>query len=131
MPTDPGPFHIEKTRMVLTPEHEAVAKTITPDFFENLGDFTGHVLLSQFAFDEPWGVWEMHPAGDEIVYLLEGAVELRLRDAAGERRLELDEPGSYAVVPKGAWHTAFPKRPTSMLFITPGQGTENRDTPPV
>lgn len=130
MPTDPGPYVLDQTRAILTPELSAIAKDVTPDFYAELGDFDGQVLISRFAFDEPWPTWEMHPAGDEIVYLLEGDVTLLLRDASGERTLRLSEPGSYVIVPKGAWHTARPNRPTAMLFVTPGAGTENREQPP-
>ena len=32
----------------------------------------------------------------------------------------------HVVVPKGTWHTARTSVPTKMLFVTPGQGTENK-----
>ena len=133
MPTDPGPYQIDSTRLVLTPGGDALPRAVTPDFFERLGelgDFAGHVLVMRFDFDEPWSTWEMHPAGDELVYLLSGDVDFHLRGGAREQVVRVDEPGSYVVVPRGVWHTARPHAPTAMLFVTPGQGTENRETPP-
>lgn len=38
---------------------------------------------------------------------------------------ELDRPGQVLLVPKGCWHTAHPLKPTRIVFITPGEGTEN------
>jgi hypothetical protein len=48
---------------------------------------------------------------------------LVLEDIGSE---ELTEPGAFVVVPKGTWHTARTAAPTRMLFITPGERTENR-----
>ena len=35
-------------------------------------------------------------------------------------------PGDYAINPRGAWHTADADEPVVALFITPGEGTQNR-----
>jgi quercetin dioxygenase-like cupin family protein len=40
--------------------------------------------------------------------------------------VSLTEPGSFVIVPKGTWHTARIAKPTSMLFVTPGEGTQNK-----
>jgi quercetin dioxygenase-like cupin family protein len=37
----------------------------------------------------------------------------------------MDNPGDTVIVPRGAWHTAKIAGTTSMLFITPGEGTLN------
>jgi quercetin dioxygenase-like cupin family protein len=48
-------------------------------------------------------------------------------DQGGNHQVSsLGEPGAFIVVPRGTWHTARISTPTSMLFVTPGQGTENR-----
>jgi mannose-6-phosphate isomerase-like protein (cupin superfamily) len=91
-----------------------------------LGDFHDELLISSLSFEADWPTWEIHPAGDELVCLLEGAVTLVLEVRGGERRVELTEPGSFVVVPRGTWHTAKVRRPSRMLFLTPGEGTENR-----
>ena len=120
--------------MVTGPDGGATPKAVTPAFYEELDrefdGFAGHVLISQHAFAEAWPGWEMHPKGDEIVYLLSGEVDFVLWTGAGERVLRVDRPGSYIVVPKGTWHTARPRGPAGLLFITPGQGTEHARTPP-
>ncbi len=45
------------------------------------------------------------------------------------RTVRVNQPGSYVMVPKSAWHTARPLEPTSMLFVTPGEGTLNQTEP--
>lgn len=133
MTTDPGPFDLDSTRLILSPEANATPKAVTPGFYEELetefSGFAGHVLVSQHAFGEAWGSWEMHPKGDEIVYLLEGDVDFVLRDGEGERTVRVDRPGTCIVVPKGIWHTARPRKPTAMLFVTPGEGTQIAQEP--
>ena len=80
--------------------------------------------MSAFSFDSDWDTWEMHPAGDEIVCLLSGraSFELEGRGHVGE----LTRPGEFLIVPRGAWHTAHTTVPTTMLFITPGEGTQDK-----
>jgi len=72
----------------------------------------------------------MHPAGDEIVCLVSGDVTFVLERNGGEASIRLCEPGAYVVVPKGTWHTARTRVVTTMIFLTPGQGTQNRPVEP-
>ncbi|MCZ6855322.1 MAG: cupin domain-containing protein [Gammaproteobacteria bacterium] len=132
MPIDPGPYNFDGHRIIMSPSGDATAKAITPRFFEELGEFgtfAGHLLISRFDFDEPWPTWEIHPHGDEFVYLLSGDVDFVLRTGEGDKTIHVDKPGSYVVVPKGTWHTARPHSPTTMLFVTPGEDTQNKETP--
>ena len=134
MPSDPGPFDIDAVRFVLAPDGTGTAKTVSSRFYSELDmefdGFRGHTLVQRFAFDEPWPMWELHPKGDEFVYLLEGDTDLMLRKDGSERRLRLSQPGSFVVVPRDTWHTARPHQPTTLLFVTPGEGTRNEPTPP-
>jgi mannose-6-phosphate isomerase-like protein (cupin superfamily) len=72
-----------------------------------------------------WTSWEMHPAGDEIVYLLSGAVSLILEEEGGERSVELGARMAYRI-PRGRWHRMRVRAPGEMLFITRGAGTRHR-----
>lgn len=83
-------------------------------------------LLSAFTFSEAWGTWERHPAGEELVMLLSGAATLVLEESGQQRAVQLSRPGSYVLVPTNAWHTARTDIPTTLLFLTPGLGTEHR-----
>ncbi|MFT3665010.1 cupin domain-containing protein [Piscinibacter sp.] len=83
-------------------------------------------LMSAFTFSEPWAMWERHPAGEELVMLLSGVATLILEESGQEQTIQLSSPGSYVVVPKNVWHTARADAPVTMLFLTPGAGTEHR-----
>ena len=121
------------TFAVFKPDLELDTRGFGPDFYERLekdyAGFAGHVLVSAHEFSADWGVWEKHPAGDEMVVLLSGRAEMRLREDGEDSVVTLSEPGTYVVVPRGVWHTAMIAEPTRMLFITPGEGTENREQP--
>ena len=94
-------------------------------------DFRGHQLIQRFAFDAPWSTWEVHPAGDEFVFLISGDTELLVQQSDGVVvTVRVDQPGQFVMVPRGLWHTARPNAPTEMLFVTPGHGTLNAESPP-
>jgi len=123
-------MQLDSTFAVLGPDLRVTPVPVTPGVYEELDarfdGFKSHVLVSLFAFDADWPTWEIHPAGDEIVVLLSGRATLHLKTVEGERQAALSEPGSYVVVPRNTWHTAKIAEQTRMLFITPGEGTENR-----
>jgi uncharacterized cupin superfamily protein len=82
-------------------------------------------LVSEFTCDCDWGNWEMHPSGDEFVYLLDGDIEFHLELPEGLSVQRISGRGAV-VVPRGAWHTAKVFKPSRMFFITMGAGTEHR-----
>jgi len=83
-------------------------------------------LMSAFTFAEPWNMWERHPAGEELVMLISGAATVVLEEPGQERVVELTQPGAYVLIPQNTWHTARTAEPTTLLFLTPGAGTEHR-----
>jgi mannose-6-phosphate isomerase-like protein (cupin superfamily) len=91
-----------------------------------LGAFHNEYLVTMHAFKIDWNMWEMHPNGDEIVCLLSGAVTFILDQGNGHHEMTLTKLGDYALVPKGAWHTAKTTVESTLLFITAGEGTEHR-----
>ena len=121
---------LSSTFVVLQPDQATAQVDVTPTVFEDLdrrfAGFKAHVLMSSFSFEADWPTWEMHPAGDEVVCLLSGDVRMVLAREGGEEVAHLSKPGEYIVVPKGTWHTARTSVPTKMLFLTPGEGTQNR-----
>ena len=134
MAIDPGPYDLDQVRFIVGPDGGGTAKTVGPSFYQELAsefeDFRGHCLIQRYTFSEPWPSWEVHPAGDEFVYLIAGDTDFVLRAGGEDHRLRVDRPGSYVVVPRGTWHTARPNAPTTMLFVTPGEGTLNAAEPP-
>lgn len=121
---------LTSTFVVVEPHHAVVPVAVTPTIFEELDKrfdhFRGRLLVSAFSFDSDWPTWEIHPAGDEIVCLLSGDVTMVLDGNGVETLTHLDRPGGFVIVPKGTWHTARTSVPTKMLFVTPGEGTENK-----
>ena len=84
-------------------------------------------LLSALPMGADWTNWEMHPAGDEILFMLEGKATFLLEFADGLREVALSA-GRVLVIPKGVWHTAKVSEPARLLAITAGQGTQHRPT---
>jgi quercetin dioxygenase-like cupin family protein len=68
---------------------------------------------------------EVHPDGDELLYLISGAVTVRLELPAGERTVELGA-GDALVVPKGIWHRVTLREPGRLVHITPGPHGDHR-----
>jgi len=106
-----------------------VTDSIYAELDERYDGFTGHLLIACHRFDGDWPTWEIHPHGDELVSLVSGNVELVLRTDDGEQSVSCRSPGDFVVVPKNTWHTAKVHAPTTMIFVTPGEGTENRESP--
>ena len=82
-------------------------------------------LLSASSMDADWTNWEMHPAGDEILFMLEGEATFLLEIDASVKEIELVS-GRLLVIPRGVWHTAKVSKPARMLAITAGHGTQHR-----
>ena len=133
MVIDPGPYDLNSVRFILGPDGAGTTKPVGANFYEELDSefqgFRGHLLVSRFGFAEPWPTWEVHPEGDELVYLLDGDTDFVLWVDGEEEVVRVSEPGSYVVVPRGTWHAGRPHAPTDMLFLTPGEGTLNAEHP--
>ncbi len=122
--------------MPLQPQHtyvhlaESGAATELPaaQFWSGMADsgqFDAGWLITEFEFSEDWANWEMHPQGDEFVYLLSGALDLHL-ERDGQVTVTRLEAGAAMLVPRGLWHTAKVRAPSRMLHVTRGAGTEHR-----
>ena len=101
------------------------------DWYEDYGrrhgdDGAEGRLVSLFRFEESWTSWEMHPAGEEAVCVVQGHVTLHQEHADGSTDSIDLGPGDYAINPPGTWHTADADEPVVALFITVGEGTTNR-----
>lgn len=67
---------------------------------------------------------EMHPDGDEILYLIDGRARVVFLDST-ERDVEL-RPGMGMVVPQGVWHRVDILEPCQIVYVTPGPNNEFR-----
>ena len=82
-------------------------------------------LITEFQSTEDWQSWEMHPAGEEIVYLLRGAADLILEKDGNQKKIELRGKG-LVIIPPETWHTAKIFEPSVFLVITLGRETKHR-----
>jgi quercetin dioxygenase-like cupin family protein len=87
-------------------------------FLSSLDAWT--VVVSSYADETP--IWERHPAADELLHVLDGGLDVTTLTAAGP---------VHAIVPAGAmfvcrrdlWHWARPRGRTTVVSLTPGEGT--------
>jgi len=70
--------------------------------------------------------WELHPDGDELLYIVDGEVEMTTLTEDGAVT-SIVPAGSVFVCPKGLWHFPRARPHVSMLFVTPGKGTRISD----
>jgi uncharacterized cupin superfamily protein len=128
---NPGPFNLASTYLRLRPDNSAEPLTVDEEFWPKLmsgklGTFHRESLVTMISFDSTWNNWEMHPNGEELVCLMSGKVSMVLEIDGRQVVAKLLAPGDYVLVPKGTWHTARTNETCTMLFVTPGEGTEHR-----
>lgn len=126
-----SPEDIQQTYLHVQDGGTTLPLPVSATFWQDLGggaypQLEQGRLMSAYTFSEPWAVWERHLAGEELVLLLSGAATLVLQEPQGEREVLLQTVGAFVLVPKGVWHTARTSVATTLLFLTPGAGTEHR-----
>lgn len=67
---------------------------------------------------------EMHPDGDEIVYVLSGRIEIALEAGSG-RPIQVSA-GEGVIIPKGVWHKVRVLELGELVTVSPGPGFEFR-----
>jgi len=124
--------------LLKTPVHLGLgAKVLVqPDFsgMEWYGDYAERVagdgaegrLVAMTDWSGDWTNWEMHPAGDELVVCVEGAMTVHQEQPDGSVVSVTLGPGDYAINRPGVWHTADVPERARALFVTSGLGTEHR-----
>jgi mannose-6-phosphate isomerase-like protein (cupin superfamily) len=115
--TPQGPIDLAKTPVQFTASGDiepVVASGPAPE------DVDGRLAGEARMTTSPPHAGELHPDGDELLYLVEGQVDLILDEAAGERRIPLSA-GQAFVVPRGVWHRVVVTAPCRLLHFTPGR----------
>lgn len=67
---------------------------------------------------------EMHPDGDEVLYLVSGRIKVVFLDDPVDD-IEV-RPGDGLVVPRGMWHRVDIIEPSQIVYLTPGPNNEFR-----
>ena len=69
-------------------------------------------------------VGEMHPDGDEVLFLISGRINVVFPDdPVGDIEVV---PGGGLVVPKGMWHRVDILEPSQIVYLTPGPNNKFR-----
>lgn len=113
------------TRAVPMPDFEWSAECLDAYAASTAADGDEGRLVCIVEQGATWDTWERHPAGEEVVVLLDGRVDV-VQDLDGHHKIIALEPGQAMVNPPNVWHTARVHQPGRALFITPGRGTEHR-----
>jgi mannose-6-phosphate isomerase-like protein (cupin superfamily) len=73
---------------------------------------------------------EVHPDGDEFLYVVRGAVEVILDDGdeagVGTETKVLLRAGDAYIVPRGVWHQLETIEPSYLVHVTPGPNGGHR-----
>jgi bifunctional enzyme CysN/CysC len=100
---------------LMSGEHDEVSQRVA----------AGGWLVASYQMTQDTATWEMHPDGDEILYLVSGELEVILEEQGSERSILLQK-GLACIVPKGCWHRQLVKTPGEEVAITFGRGSQHK-----
>jgi mannose-6-phosphate isomerase-like protein (cupin superfamily) len=121
-------YDLENTYLLLDGSGGVKATPGGEAFWRGVADNpdAGGTLVVVSAGDGDWTTWEMHPAGDEVLVLLNGSLAMIFEHPDGRTTRHGVAPGGTLIVPAGVWHRAVDQKAVRMLFITFGAGTRHR-----
>jgi mannose-6-phosphate isomerase-like protein (cupin superfamily) len=116
-------------RSILHVGADGKASLLEPPFVKaELGRLDGRILAT-FPIASPADahsqVWEMHPAGDEVLFMLTGELVVEYSDGVHSGTVSLGS-GKAIVMPRGVWHRLIYREPGLLLALTAAHGTEAR-----
>ncbi len=124
--TKTGAFDPKTTYVDLMPSGAKalpVTDAFWPDLISGKLQIKGR-LVSAYAMAD-FRNWERHPAGEELIFVVSGAMDIILDEPEGERVVRVGKGQAY-LIPKGIWHRGIVREPGDALFVTEGEGTEHR-----
>ncbi|WP_370934758.1 cupin domain-containing protein [Amycolatopsis sp. cg13] len=99
----------------------------SPRIVANVNDYD--IRLARFAGEH---VWHKHDNTDEFFLVLDGAIEIGLREADGERTVTLTREQGF-VVPRGTFHKPSSQEGAVVLLVEPAGtlsvGDEHEEVP--
>ncbi len=98
-----------------------VAELEEMEFLELASSNKGHIGVFWSEAGGP-GPWEMHPHTDELLQVLQGAIEIEILPLdGGSGEFMTVRTGELGIVPCGCWHRHVMLEVTQELFVTPGE----------
>lgn len=130
--SSPEADSLTSTYLELRDDGSVEAIPLTPEFWPDLmagkRRLEGRLVMA-FEATTDMTHWEKHPAGDEVLLVLSGAVRLLLQEPAGEREIAVTA-GQAAVIPRGCWHRIAVHKRGQVALMTAGEGTEHKPVAP-
>ena len=121
-------FDIAKTFVNLQEGGDAEPVNLTPSFWSAEQQRDG-LVFGAFDFassrDLHSSSQEMHPAADEVLLLVSGALEIVLDEGDAQRTIALTA-GLAAIVPRGVWHHLEMREPGRLVFVNSRTGMQSR-----
>lgn len=125
------PFRITDTGVLIAPDGSAAALPTVSAGERPRTALDGHLLGVHevgLASDLHPELWEMHPAGDEVLAMLSGEVTIDVATDTGHASQVL-QAGCGLVVPAGMWHRLLLRSPGVLLTLTPPCDTRHAPVP--
>jgi hypothetical protein len=88
----------------------------------------GYTVGAPIITEDPPHAGEMHPDGDELLYVVSGRFKVSLELDDEHRDVDMGS-GQALVVPRGVWHVVAVQEPGQLIHITPGPGGDHRPLP--
>ncbi|MBL6854141.1 MAG: cupin domain-containing protein [Alphaproteobacteria bacterium] len=104
-----------------------------PDFYARIKNDTtlgGTMVSLGGGHGGPGKHWEMHPAGEEILVILEGTPTVVFEHDDGREERTEACAGQAVIVPRGVWHRTDGPAGWKILYITYGAGTAHKQVVP-
>ena len=126
--TETRSFNPRETYVHMRGDDRSATVAVSPEFWPDVMSgkrMLDERLLMSFRTSEDTPHWEMHPAGEELIYLTMGAMKIILENAKGEQTCDL-RAGEACLIPPGVWHRFLIGESVEILAITAGVGTQHR-----
>lgn len=118
---EPTRFCAHKESVALGSDWRASVVPTRPDPPVSVDGMT--IGVARMSENSPHG-GEMHPDGDEFLFLSRGRVRV-VFEAPAFDDIELSA-GDGLLIPKGVWHRVDILEPSEIVYATPGPGGEYR-----
>ena len=88
----------------------------------------GYLVMAPRLTRNPPHNGEMHPDGDELIFLISGRLDVIAEEDGAETVTQM-VGGQTVIIPKGTWHRLDIKEPCQLVVMTPGPESRHRPLP--